>query len=1579
MKQFFCLLVLSLCSAFCFAEGNELLRLPLTEIRTGTPLPQGWSIKGGRKLEVRGNSLFFLNTGSTPDWLQLRCEIKLDPKWRELTLSGEAVVTGLVRGKEKWNTARIMPNFYDAAGKYIVNYDGAQWEKNGRFQFSRSVNIPENAVKVRYDIGFAGGSGILEMKRLSLKVSEQESDTDYAAIEREKPLLRATSSDRAELLLNGVWRFKPEIPNRSTGWGYIRVPGAWATTHSWLIPNFDLVPCPPRKANWKLAELKKCYDASYEKTIDIPAEWKGKIIELNIMRPASDAEIFLNGNSFGHIRWPYGKVNLTAGIRHGQKNAIRIRMRARPRTEMISDYTFYSPKTEKGEIYNRGLCGTVTLSMRNPVPSVEGMFIRTSVRKKILEADVELLPDGYSGNAGFTFTIRDWKTGKTIKTATFSSRLDGKKHEVRTFRIPWNDPVLWDIDNPHLYTLEVRMTTPRGTDSLRDRFGFREFRISGRDFLLNEKKIRLHPTFLGYAGGTAEILKHVFTMKRNAGFNAVEVLMNHRFDQYGSADFRKEQAAAADEFGMLHLMPTADFGDVPYGHPIPVEVANEWEKDFVKEWKILRNHPSIVSFVAGFNRFSTELQRSPLCLGNGKRLSAPYGHEKKRTDSGNRIMTIMKKYDSTRPMTSHDSSGVGDYHTSNIYLNFIPLQERDEWLSEYVKTGDRPYLAVEFGCPLTYSFMRGRVAGELYSSEPLVTEWCAIYLGTDAFRREDDSYRSDIPDLLKPTLYTGWTILPKMHNYAIVQDLLVLFIQSTFRCWRTYGLSGGIVPWGDAHGWDYPTKEVKHTVVLNRNGGDTPIVSSVEDRTYNRFSRKYINKAGETLLRNNADTLVWIAGKPENFATKDHHYFPGESMKKQIAVINDTRHDLRFDLLCEVRIDEKTIWRKSFSGSVPPAENKLLPFTVPLPENPKQGKGKILLSGTCPAGGTKVKDEFSFEVVTVPPYSGKQVHLLNPEEKSERFLKAAGIPFSGVTTIPESNDHAILIVDGKALSRKDFPWKRLHQFISGGGKALLLEAPRNVYTDRFGFRTAAHVSRRVFPIAGTVKNTALSGITAEELRDWRGAGESVPAEYGTSGEQYRRSPHRYGFHWGNNGSVSSIPLEKPHASGWTPLFENEYGLIYSPLMDLRIGKGILRLSTFDFIQRSETDPASMKLFSAILRDLENTEAVPERKTILCGASKEEKSLLTRMGLLFATDSKIPASGEDRLLIAGSGCSVDSPEFKRFLSSGGRAVILPRKSGEKNPLFEVADGIAGKTLSLPDWNVLRGVSISDFFLKTDYHGPLLRSGKAVETGAHGLIGRYRIGKGEAIFLQLIPGMVNTEKIRYMKAPMWRIMRLLSQVLVNSGGTFEKDRNFLLADKASEVPGSLIFNTGWKGRFEVKVPPVKDPNNRFTDPGNKGETQGWHKPDFNDRAWRTLGVGGHFQSFGSYFDGNGVLWYRLRFRLPAEWKGKNLRLDLGIVDDMDITYLNGHKIGETSDRTHPKSHWYEFRRYPVPSNILNYGGENVLAVRVLDNWSYGGITGIPILVPENVADRKLHFYSDDYDPNKNGDDVYIYCNW
>jgi beta-galactosidase len=51
---------------------------------------------------------------------------------------------------------------------------------------------------------------------------------------------------------------------------------------------------------------------------------------------------------------------------------------------------------------------------------------------------------------------------------------------------------------------------------------------------------------------------------------------------------------------------------------------------------------------------------------------------------------------------------VGDIYTINNYLNFMPLQEREEWLSAYAQKGDMPLMYVEFGTPVNIGLMRGR-------------------------------------------------------------------------------------------------------------------------------------------------------------------------------------------------------------------------------------------------------------------------------------------------------------------------------------------------------------------------------------------------------------------------------------------------------------------------------------------------------------------------------------------------------------------------------------------------------------------------------------------------------------------------------------------------------------------------------------------------------------------------------------------------------------------------------------------------------------------------------------------------------
>jgi sialate O-acetylesterase len=62
---------------------------------------------------------------------------------------------------------------------------------------------------------------------------------------------------------------------------------------------------------------------------------------------------------------------------------------------------------------------------------------------------------------------------------------------------------------------------------------------------------------------------------------------------------------------------------------------------------------------------------------------------------------------------------------------------------------------------------------------------------------------------------------------------------------------------------------------------------------------------------------------------------------------------------------------------------------------------------------------------------------------------------------------------------------------------------------------------------------------------------------------------------------------------------------------------------------------------------------------------------------------------------------------------------------------------------------------------------------------------------------------------------------------------------------------------------------------------------------------------------------------------------LTLQIPAIDDNDVTYINGNKIGQTNG-------WDKKRSYQIPAEILKIG-KNVIAIRVEDTGGGGGIYG------------------------------------
>ena len=117
--------------------------------------------------------------------------------------------------------------------------------------------------------------------------------------------------------------------------------------------------------------------------------------------------------------------------------------------------------------------------------------------------------------------------------------------------------------------------------------------------------------------------------------------------------------------------------------------------------------------------------------------------------------------------------------------------------------------------------------------------------------------------------------------------------------------------------------------------------------------------------------------------------------------------------------------------------------------------------------------------------------------------------------------------------------------------------------------------------------------------------------------------------------------------------------------------------------------------------------------------------------------------------------------------------------------------------------------------------------------------------------------------------------------------------------------------------------------------------WKDLNTDDSNWPQMELPNLWES-QQIGDMDGIVWFRKTINISAEDAGKTATLFLSMIDDNDITYVNGVKVGST-DGYNAK------REYTIAANILKEG-KNVIAVRVEDTGGGGGIYG-------DSADMKL----------------------
>ena len=183
-------------------------------------------------------------------------------------------------------------------------------------------------------------------------------------------------------------------------------------------------------------------------------------------------------------------------------------------------------------------------------------------------------------------------------------------------------------------------------------------------------------------------------------------------------------------------------------------------------------------------------------------------------------------------------------------------------------------------------------------------------------------------------------------------------------------------------------------------------------------------------------------------------------------------------------------------------------------------------------------------------------------------------------------------------------------------------------------------------------------------------------------------------------------------------------------------------------------------------------------------------------------------------------------------------------------------------------------------------------------------------------------------------------------------------FLTAVLPAEVIApreKLPMDSGWRFAFGHPSDPARDFNHGtgyFSYLAKAGFGDGPAAEKFDDAAWRRLdlphdwavetpfdanGSSSHGnKSVGRNFPDSSVGWYRKTFAIPAADLGRRISVEFDGVYRDSVVFVNGFYLGRQPSG-------YTGFRYDL-TDYLNYGGENVIAVRVdatmEEGWFYEG---------------------------------------
>jgi len=970
-------------------------------------------------------------------------------------------------------------------------------------------------------------------------------------------------------------------------------------------PGYMYCTVPPEKYFDKDGsfKVKEKQSAWYKKTVEIPAEFlQNHTVHLAVAGMSYRSAVFVNGQHAGEsiqASLPLD-FDLTPYIKPG-KNELTLAVTPREGIIDPKAQVYIAPSNGTSS----SIRGPIRLEFR-PTTAINDVFVKTSVKTKSIDFQITLKNSAATpSNVTASIKVRSARDPKQV-VGEFTGQpvqLAPGAEAVTNIQESWVAPILWSLTTPEIYIADVSLFSGgKLADNYQQTFGFREFSIKGKDFLLNGNRVVM------LRESSLNALKTLEDNPDESSITGKPSPINTFRQHLGS--YNSDLIHRANQQGIM-VMPESAYSwtNIYPQNPDKSRVWLPGVLDYYKRWaRHLRNEPSVMIYSLVNETYWDRNLPDEMAVAK-------------------QIVDVMRKEDPTRPLQGDgENSWNGLLDVINIHY---PEGRAGTLRVKYPNSGlifpnDLEWLTQEGGEGWNTKFKWDR----------------PLFLG-----EFDNGVNEDIGSSSGGDEGYNWIK------------------------WRKLAHSG---------------RDSGASNKQNKSFFFEPLRKAINNY-------RYVGVAGLNPWSGDDNELL----KAMVVAPLDFHpnVDAGGVFKRHLAVFNDDKQRPLSKIKYYLTVDGMLECDKEIAFYVAPGQKWDGVVEIPIPQLDHSAKAEFVARLIWHRNNQDIEvDRHVENVFIVPPIDlsllTKQIALIDPQKSLDSVLKGLKLDtLQSVedTAIPADKKLLIIGVDGY----KDGMGKALDAFVENGGSVLMLpQKDWKPYRVELPERDPRHAATQAW--VRTPGHPALKNLDQAQLS-----------------------------YWNDDNVVSYETFKKPQQGPLKVVLDagGTFGLIWSPLLDIPIGKGTFLMTTLEL---TRPEPAARQLLANLIEY--GCARKPESVTklnLLAGKNEALSEVLKLTGVQSADG--IGSSGP---VLVDASATIDTKALKKALDQGRTlwlhdftpetfskiAALLP----EQSKLAQVPKELIG-TMPVVQDPLIQGLSNFDFawYIPKIYHtGPLFEDASVV---------------------------------------------------------------------------------------------------------------------------------------------------------------------------------------------------------------------------------------------------------------------------